>query len=145
MENNTTNIETTKRLYQEKWQEYQKIESTYHEWKKKHDDALAALTGLRQFLLYSGVDIEELERSLKSTISIGESVEGKTLPDLIYEVLEATAHPMHYGEILDALVRRGYSVAGKDPRNTVLAYISRHKKRFTKAPEKGKGYYKLLE
>jgi hypothetical protein len=52
---------------------------------------------------------------------------------------------MHYGEILKTLKDRGYIVTGKDPRNTVLAYLSRHKKRFAKAPESGRGYYKLRE
>lgn len=145
MENNIANIEEAKHWYRKYWQAYQKIEATYSEWKKKRDEVSAAMAGLRQFLQYSGVNMEELEQSIKSTAGMEESLEGKRLPDLIYETLLVAGRPMHYTEILDVAIMRGYSVGGQDPRNTVLAYLSRHKKRFTKAPEAGKGFYKLKE
>jgi hypothetical protein len=145
MENNTRDIELAKHWYRRSWQEYQKIEESYQYWKKKRDESSSALSGLRQYLQWSGVDVEELDKSLKSTTIAQEDIGQKTLPDFIHDTLVAAGHPMHYTEILNEVMAKGHAVGGQDPRNTVLAYLSRNKKHFAKAPEAGKGYYKLRE
>ena len=64
--------------------------------------------------------------------------------DLAWEILLQQAKPLHYREILEEVVKRGISVGGREPGNTMIAYLGRDK-RFTKAPEKGRGFWKLKE
>ena len=59
-------------------------------------------------------------------------------------VLIQQAKPLHYREILEEIIKRGVSVGGREPGNTMVAYLGRDK-RFTKAPEKGRGFWKLKE
>lgn len=76
---------------------------------------------------------------------------GESLPaierrpmDVAYDILMRTGKPMHYTEILSQLGTAGVIIGGQDPRSTLLAYLGRDK-RFTKAKEVKRGFWKLRE
>lgn len=146
MNENSVDLEIVKKWYSQLFKDFAEVDNTYTSWKAKRDDLVTKLNVLRPVLINAGISAEDLEQTTRSaTQSETEGMEAKSWADLIHETLQSQGRPMHYGEILKTLKDRGYTVTGKDPRNTVLAYLSRHKKRFTKAPESGRGYYKLKE
>jgi len=63
-------------------------------------------------------------------------------PDVAYDVLARKGVPMHYREILEEVNKQGVVIGGNDPGTTLIAYLGRDK-RFLKAREKGRGYWKL--
>ena len=69
------------------------------------------------------------------------SIERKP-PDVAYDVLARKGVPMHYREILEEVNKQGVVIGGNDPGTTLIAYLGRDK-RFLKAREKGRGYWKL--
>jgi len=69
------------------------------------------------------------------------SIERKP-PDVAYDVLSRKGIPMHYRALLEEVNREGIVVGGHDPGTTLIAYLGRDK-RFMKARERGRGYWKL--
>lgn len=65
-------------------------------------------------------------------------------PDVAYDILLQEAKPMHYRELVERIREQGIAVGGRDPGSTLIAYLGRDK-RFAKAKEVGRGYYKLKE
>ena len=63
-------------------------------------------------------------------------------PDVAYDVLSRKGAPMHYREILEEVNKQGVVIGGNDPGTTLIAYMGRDK-RFLKAREKGRGYWRL--
>ena len=63
-------------------------------------------------------------------------------PDVACDVLSRKGVPMHYREILEEVSKQGVVIGGNDPGTTLIAYLGRDK-RFLKAREKGRGYWKL--
>lgn len=63
-------------------------------------------------------------------------------PDVACDVLSRKGVPMHYREILEEIRKEGVVIGGHDPGTTLIAYLGRDK-RFQKAREKGRGYWKL--
>ena len=63
-------------------------------------------------------------------------------PDVAHDVLSRKGVPMHYREILQEINKEGVVIGGHDPGTTLIAYLGRDK-RFLKAREKGRGYWKL--
>ena len=51
---------------------------------------------------------------------------------------------MHYRDILEGTINEGLSIGGRDPGSTLIAYLGRDK-RFAKAREVGRGFWKLKE
>jgi hypothetical protein len=62
--------------------------------------------------------------------------------DVAYDVLSRDGKPMHYRTILEESKKEGVAIGGRDPGTTLLAYMGRDK-RFIKARERGRGYWKL--
>jgi hypothetical protein len=69
------------------------------------------------------------------------SIERKP-PDVAFDVLSRKGVPMHYKTILEDLTKEGVVIGGRDPGTTLIAYLGRDK-RFSKAREQGRGYWKL--
>lgn len=69
------------------------------------------------------------------------SIERKP-PDVAYDMLSRKGTPMHYRELLEEVTKQGIVIGGNDPGTTLIAYLGRDK-RFLKAPEKGRGCWKL--
>jgi hypothetical protein len=63
-------------------------------------------------------------------------------PDVACDVLSRKGVPMHYKEILEELNKEGIVVGGHNPGTTLIAYLGRDK-RFAKAREVGRGYWRL--
>lgn len=139
-------LDIVRNWYMQVWEDFVDVDANYKSWEEKRRELLIYLNFLEPILKNASVDIEELKQGLELTTKAeAEDVEQKTLPDVIYEILQESGRPMHYREILNAVNSTGVIVRGKDPSNTVIAYIGRYKSRFTKAPEIGRGYYKLKE
>jgi hypothetical protein len=127
--------------------EQAELEPEYNRVREKRDAIHNQLIGLEQILRSANVDVQGLVKVAKppaTEVEI-EPAKQETLPDAIVHTLQASGKAMHYREISAALANGGFYVPGKDPGNTVLAYMTRYKGRFAKAPEAGKGYYKLKE
>ena len=62
--------------------------------------------------------------------------------DVACDVLSRKGVPMHYRAILEEVNREGFVIGGRDPGTTLIAYLGRDK-RFLKAHELGRGYWKL--
>jgi hypothetical protein len=69
------------------------------------------------------------------------SIEQKP-PDVAFDILSRIGVPMHYRKILEEINKQGVVIGGSDPGTTLIAYLGRDK-RFSKAREKGRGYWKL--
>lgn len=61
-----------------------------------------------------------------------------------YDILVRGSRPMHYRDVLTELSKAGIVVGGRDPGTTLIAYLGRDK-RFAKAREVGRGFWKLSE
>ena len=118
------------------------------EYMKIHDERQALrsqIEGIEQYLRAAKVDVEALRETVKPSAKAEyESNETETLPEAIARTLRSYGTPMHYRDITTALIDGGVEVPGQDKANTVNAYV-RQSKLFSKAPEKGRGYYKLKE
>ena len=122
------------------------LEPQYRKMLSDSDNLNQQISGLEQALRAAGIDTYKLREKVHPPKPPVESVrKPDTIPDLIYKMLSAYKRPMHYKEIHDQLRSGGYWIKGKDPNNTVLAYISRNKDKFDKAREVGRGYYKIKE
>lgn len=146
MDKNTVDINMVKNWFVRLSKEQAELEPEYSRIREKSDAIRIQLNSLEQILRSANVDVEGLRRIAKPATEVEvEPAKQETLPDAITRALQTSPNPMHYKEITTALTDSGFYVPGKDSANTVLAYISRYKSRFVKAPEIGKGYYKLKE
>ena len=147
MDKEIIDINIIKEWYLKVWEEFIEVDRDFETLRKRREKLTIKLGSLESLLAQDGsVNIDELKQSIKAATGINSAqVEQKALPDAIIEVLRNSMVPMHYSSILTTLEEKGYVVTGRDPRNTVLAYISRHKKHIAKAPEAGRGYYKLKD
>ncbi len=146
MMNNTSDIDTAKAWYIRLLKEQFDIEPQYNRIREQRESIRNQISGLEQVLWAAKVDIE----ALKSTVKLVEEADNETaevvnLPDIITQVLKASGKPMHYKDITAEIIDRGLDIPGRDRANTVLAYITRDKRVFVKAPEVRRGYYKLKE
>jgi len=64
--------------------------------------------------------------------------------DTAFDVLAQWGAPMHYKAILEEIRKAGVVIGGRDPGTTLLAYLGRDK-RFSKAPEIKRGFWKLTD
>jgi len=123
-----------------------KLDPEYKRIRDEQQTLRAQIDGLEQFLRAAKVDVDALRATVKpSTEAERGSNESETLPEVIAQSLRSHGIPMHYRDITTALIDSGVEVPGKDQANTINAYIRQNKRIFTKAPEKGRGYYKLTE
>ena len=121
------------------------IEPEFNEIRDQLDTINRQIAGLDQVLLAAGEDTAEIRKSTFPHVEIREEEEPRKLQEEIFKVLGDIGQPLHYKKITDLLLQSAISVPGKDPYNTVSAYLNRFKSMFTKAPEKGRGYYQLKE
>ncbi|MFC1954811.1 hypothetical protein ACFLVZ_03210 [Chloroflexota bacterium] len=139
---------TIKNWYEKILKEYTKVDGEFHALRKRREELTVQLTSLEPLLAQAGISIDDLKQNAKpknEQTVVDVSDELKPLSEAIIEILKNSSGPMHYGDILISLKEKGYDVGGRDPRNTILAHISRHKKWITKAPESSRGYYKLKD
>jgi hypothetical protein len=146
MENEFVDVDLVKKWYLKAYSEFQDVDAAYKDLERKRSELVSRVNLLRPILQKAAVNVDEIEKGLRRTSETEDKgIETKTLPNLIHETLQAAGHPMHYSDVLNALTSKGHVVGGRDPRNTLLAYLNRYKKQFAKAPEAGRGYYKLKE
>lgn len=62
--------------------------------------------------------------------------------DVAFDVLSRLGNATHYRKILEEMNKEGTVIGGRDPGTTLIAYLGRDE-RFVKAPEVGRGYWKL--
>jgi len=62
--------------------------------------------------------------------------------DLACDVLSRKGVPMHYKAILEEVNKERVVIGGRNPGTTLIVYLGRDK-RFLKARERGRGYWKL--
>lgn len=68
--------------------------------------------------------------------------EGKIrITDVAFEVLRETGHPLHFKDMLPLVIVRGAVIGGKNPADTLRAYIQRDR-RFRRVPGE-RGVYQL--
>lgn len=146
MENQALNTQVVKKQFIRLLEKKKVLEPQYDKLRQEIDNLNIQISGLDQALKAAGVDTYKIRQKVHPPKPPVESVRKiDTIPDMIYKMLVAYKKPMHYREIFRQLNSGGYWIRGKDPANTVLAYISRNKDKFEKAPEVGRGYYKIKE
>ena len=132
------------------WRELAKRELELERQYKPLIDEHAAVHGKRmalENLMGQGGQLEGINKQIASEWE--ELRKGKQMPsterkpfDVAYDVLSRKGAPMHYREILEEIKREGVVIGGRDPGTTLIAYLGRDK-RFLKARERGRGYWKL--
>jgi hypothetical protein len=146
LDNEGLNTQIIKKQFIRLLEKKKKLEPQYNELKGDIDNLNKQIAGLDQALLAAGIDTSKIRKKVYPPKPLVESVRKEdTIPDLIYKMLVAYKKPLHYKEIHRQLHTGGFWIKGKDPANTVLAYITRNKDRFMKAPEVGRGFYKIRE
>jgi len=122
------------------------LEPEYHQILTDIDNLNRQISGLEQALKAAGVDTYTIREKVHPPKPPAEVVQkDDTIPEVIYKMLKAYKKPLHYTEIWRQLDMAGIYIRGKDRANTTLAYISRNKDKFDKAPEAGRGFYKIKE
>ena len=147
LQNKAFNTQIIKNQYKRLLERKLEIEPEYRKLKEEIDELNNQIAGLDQALRAAQVDTQKLREKISPPKPQIERIQQKeeSLPDWIYKLLQAYNKPMHYVEITEHLLRDGFVIGGKDRANTVLAYISRNKRRFVKVPEKGRGFYNIKE
>jgi hypothetical protein len=130
------------------WQELAKRELELEGQYKPLIDEHAAVHGKRMALENLMVQ-GRLEINQEIASKWEELRKGKQMPsterkpsDVAYDVLSRKGVPMHYRAILEEVNKEGVVIGGRDPGTTLIAYLGRDK-RFLKARELGRGYWKL--
>ncbi len=119
------------------------IQPEYENLRIELDSLNRQISGVGQALEAAGVDTYKIREKLKPVLPVIEPPRKKnTVPEMIQKMLLAYKRPMHYTEILRHLDTNGIHIGGSHRENTVLAYISRNKLLFERAPDKGRGYYR---
>jgi hypothetical protein len=86
-----------------------------------------------------------LMQSMPFKPNVSEGIGGITVANAAYLALQSVGHPVHYKEIVVTMKQKGFVVPGIDPESNLLAHMSNDKERFAKAPEAGRGFWKLVE
>jgi hypothetical protein len=89
--------------------------------------------------------IDILAQSLPTKSNVPEGIGGITVANAAYLALQSVGHPVHYKEIVVTMKQKGFVMPGSDPESNLLAHMSNDKKRFAKAPEAGRGFWRLVE
>ena len=112
----------------------------------KHDELHRRRTALENLMAACG-KLEEINRQI--AVEWEELRKSEKLPtverrpvDVAYDILTRTGGPMHYRDILTELSKAGIVVGGRDPGTALIVYLGRDR-RFTKARESGRGFWKL--
>ncbi len=146
MDNEGLNIRQARNQFKRLLEKKKELEPQYEKLRQEIDKLNIQISSFEQALRAEDIDTYKIRTKVLPPKPPVESVSKiDTIPDMIYKMLFAYKRPMHYKEIHDQLHSGGYWIKGKDPKNSVLAYISRNKNRFDKAPEVGRGYYKIKE
>lgn len=146
MENQALNTQVVKKQFVRLLEKKRVLEPQYGKLRAEIDNLNIQISGLDQALKAAGVDTYKIrEKVLPPKPPVKSVRKEDTIPDTIYKMLVAYKKPMHYREIFRQLNSSGYWIRGKDPANTTLAHISRNKNKFDKAPEAGRGFYKIKE
>ncbi len=139
-------IKTVEDWYLQIWGDFVEVDKNFRFLKQRRDDLGIKLNVLRIFLDNAGSNTKKLEQTARAAAeSAKEKAVSLSWTNQILPIFQLQKQPVHYTRILEILEDRGYDVPGKDNRNTLLAYLSRHKKLFAKAPGLGRGHYKLKE
>lgn len=147
LEKNNMNIRSLENEFLKLLRRKALIEPEFNEIKTNLDTINIQISGLNQALKAAGVDTEELKKRIEPQIEMDNKEEEipTSLPDEIAKLLGDVKRSLHYKNIADTLIRSGFPIPGQDPYNTVSAYLNRHKNRFDKDRDMGRGYYKLKE
>ena len=146
MENDGLNIQVIIKQFKRVLEKKKKLEPQYNKLREEIDALNIQVSALDQALKAAGKDTYKIREKILPLKPPVESVRKEdTIPDMIYKMLVAYKRPMHYKEIYKQLHSSGYWIRGKDPENSTLSYISRSKDKFDKAPEAGRGFYKIKE
>jgi hypothetical protein len=112
----------------------------------KHEELHRRRSALENLMAACG-KLEEVNRQI--TVELEELRKSEQLPaverkpvDVAYDILTRSGKPMHYRDILTELNKAGIVIGGRDPGTTLIVYMGRDK-RFTKARESGRGFWKL--
>jgi hypothetical protein len=100
------------------------------------ENLMAACGNIQEINQQLTSEWEELRKSEQMPI-----IERKPV-DAAFDILARDGRPMHYRDILAELSKAGVVVGGRDPGTTLIAYLGRDR-RFTKARESGRGFWKL--
>lgn len=147
LENNNMNIRSLENEFLKLLRRKALIEPEFNEIKTNLDTINIQISGLNQVLKAAGVDTEDLRKKVEPNIEIVDKERDipTSLPDEIAKLLGDVKKPLHYKHITDTLIRSGFPIPGQDAYNTVSAYLNRHRNRFAKDKDMGRGYYKLRE
>lgn len=143
---NADELNVIRNQYLRLLKEQAKIDPEHRRLREHLDKIRNQIAGLELVLIAANVDINALQASVRP--GSGAEVEKKSLksyPDAIVQVLRTVGQAMHYKDITTRLLEDGCEIGGREPANTINAYITQNKRLFAKAPEKGRGYYKLKE
>jgi hypothetical protein len=92
------------------------------------------------------IDFTELIDTLREKMAgMPQVQETMRLADAAYLALLSIDQPAHYKQIAQAIKERRFNIPGKNPESNLLAHMSNDKKRFAKAEEAGRGFWKLAE
>jgi len=145
LENNTINIRLLENELIRLLIRKSDVEPQYNKIKEELGTINTQIAGLDQALLAAGVNTSALRTEFVPSVETEVEQQPAKLQDQIAKLLKDVGKPMHYKQIADTLIRSGFRVPGQDTANTVSAYLNRHKNRFSKATEMGRGYYQLRE
>jgi hypothetical protein len=145
LENNTMNIRAIENQFNILFRRKLALDPEFNKLKDELDTINIQIAGLDQALRAAGVDTTELRKNIAPHVEVEEKETPRRLPDEIARLLGDVKKPLHYKNITHILLTSGFPIPGQYPENTVSAYLNRHKNRFAKVPEMGRGYYKLKE
>jgi len=132
-------LQLTRRYY-----ELQKQIEPLRDERNRLEDVRGRLARVLEAVGVKAEELQQLEGRIREELAAQPQMQAARVSDMAYEVLASLAKPVHYKEILDGIKERGGEVPGIDPGTNLIAHMLKDK-RFSKAPEVGKGYYKLKE
>jgi hypothetical protein len=146
LENAGLNVRQAKNQFISLLEKKKELQPQYEKLRLEIDKLNIQISSFEQALRAEGIDTYKIKQKVRPPKLPVEPVRKiDTIPDMIEKMLKAYKLPMHYTEIWKQLNMSGIHVGGKDRANTTLAYITRNPDRFQKAPEAGRGYYKIKE
>ena len=132
-------LQLTRRYY-----ELQKQIEPLREERSRIEDLRGRLVRVLEGVGIKTEEIQQLENSIREELEARPQAEPGKVSDMAYDVLLSFGKPSHYKTILDGIKETGGQVGGVDPATNLIAHMLKDK-RITKAPEVGKGFYKLRE
>lgn len=122
---------------------YKQIEPLREE-RRKVEDLRGRLVRVLEGVGLTSGEIERMDNEIREELDAQPQAEPGKLSDAAYEVLASLEQASHYKVILEGIKERGIRVPGSDPGTNLIAHMLKDR-RFSKAPEVGKGYYKLKD